>query len=269
MKFHQRFTNIDIGADEARRRFTNRLLYVLFPSYPSITDNQLPLASRALGEPAKNVNDFETVIRSDFYRLLDMLERLVTILPNENAKTGGLTATDLSEQIKQELDSVDIDLEIEWRDGKFYHRGARLLDDKLVDDPLEWLKNSGLSTVYEPFTKALDHLLRARKDGRFLDDAVTDAYDALEAMAKEVCDTNKKFDDIRELFVSKIKASQKFKSIAKEMSQYAHAFRHGASEVKPKPKPTMAEVEAFIYTVGILIRLGTETLDQRKRESAK
>ncbi len=265
MKFHQRFTNIDVGTDEARRRFINRILYILFPRYPGILGDQLQLASRALGEPASSLYDFEKVIRNDFYRMLDMLERLNTVLPDEYRKGGGgrLTASDLSEQIQQELDSADIDLEIEWRKGKFYPRGARLLDDKLVDDPLEWLKYRGIPAVYEPFTKALDHFLRAGKDKRFLSDSITDAYDALEAMAKEVCDKDKNFDDIREQFISKINASQEFKRIAKEISFYAHAFRHGASESKPKPEPTIAEVEAFIYTVGILIRLSTETLDQQ------
>ncbi|MCH8010445.1 MAG: hypothetical protein IIA61_00595 [Candidatus Marinimicrobia bacterium] len=268
MKFYQRFTNLEIDAGEAQRRFVSRMMYVLFPSYPGVSRNELQLASRALGKTVTNLAIFEKIVQDDFHRMLDMLGRLVTLLPHDDTGYIHLTSSSLSDQIHKELEAADIDLGVDWRDGEFIPRGARLLDDKLVDDPLEWLKNSGLSTVYEPFTKALNHLLRARKNTRFLNDAVTDAYDSLEAMAKEVCDTDKKFDDIRELFVSKINASQKFKSIAKEMSQYAHAFRHGASQAKPKPNPTMVEVEAFIYTVGILIRLGTETLDQRRRESA-
>lgn len=263
MKFNQRFTNIDIGVDEARRRFVNRMLFVLFPAYPGIIGNELQLASRALGESIRVLADLEKIVRDDFYRMLDMLERLVIILPDENQKGRQLTASVLSEQIRQELTAADIDLEVEWKEGKFFHRGARFLDEKLVDDPLEWLRNRGLSVVYEPFIKALEHFLRAHSDERLLSDSITDAYDALEAMAKVVCRSNQKFDQIREQFITKIGASQKFKKIAREMSLYAHEFRHGASEAKPKPIPTRAEVETFIYTVGIMIRLATETLDQQ------
>lgn len=269
MKFYQRFTNLKIDAVEAKQRFVSRMMYVLFPDYPSVRGEQLRLASKALGELTTNIPQLEQFVRADFYRMLDMLGRLVTLLPHDDTGYIHLTSSSLSDQIHKELEAADIDLGVDWRDGEFIPRGARLLDNKLVDDPLEWIKNSDLSTVYDPFTKALDHLLRARKDTRLLHDAITDAYDSLEAMAKEVCGRDKKFDDIRELFVSKINASQKFKSIAKELSQYAHEFRHGARQAKPKPNPTMAEAEAFIYTVGILIRLGTETLDQRRRESAR
>lgn len=187
-----------------------------------------------------------------------MIEKIYKWLPLKGSGIDQLTPLALSDKIQEELDDADIDLGIEWRDGHFYPRGARLMDDMLVNDPLEWIKNNGLSTVYEPFSKALDHLLRSRKDPRLLNDAITDAYDALEAMAKEVCGNNKKFDANREKYVEKINASQNFKRITKEMSQYAHEFRHGASTEKPKPIPTMSEVEAFIYTVGILIRLGTQ-----------
>jgi len=264
MKFYQRFTNIDIDADEARKRFMNRILLILFPRYPQMRESDLQSASMALGRIVIDAYQLERVIFNDFYRFLDLIERLITRLPDEDDFIMGLTATGLSEHIQKELKNAEIDLEIDWKDGKFYPRGARLLDDKLINDPLEWIKNHGIETVYEPFTKALDHFLRARKDRRFLTDSITDAYDALEAMAKKVCNTEKKFDDIREIFISKIKASQKFKQIAKEISIYAHTFRHGASDSKPKPEPTIAEVEAFIYSVGILLRLATQTLDHEK-----
>ena len=114
MKFNQRFTNIDVGMDEARRRFVNRILYVLFPKYPGISGNQMQLASRALGESIRNFTDFEKIVRGDFYRMLEMLERLIAILPNEDKGGNRLTTSILSQQICQELKASDIDLEIEW-----------------------------------------------------------------------------------------------------------------------------------------------------------
>ena len=100
---------------------------------------------------------------ADFYRMLDMLERVFAILSEENLTGSQLTASSLNEQITKELKTIDIDIGIIFKDGKFYPKGVRLLDNKLVNDPLDWLKNKGLSNIYEPFKKALYHLLRHRQ----------------------------------------------------------------------------------------------------------
>jgi hypothetical protein len=139
-----------------------------------------------------------------------------------------------------------------------------LLDRKLVDDPLEWLQQLGYTSVSQPFRKSLDHFLHSKRKPSLLSDAVTDAYDALESMAKEVCENNKTFDANREQFIGTIKASQDFKKILKELSQYAHLFRHGASEASPKPNPSTEEVEAFIYAVGLLLRIASRCLNQKE-----
>ena len=65
-------------------------------------------------------------------------------------------------------------------------QGDELLDKKLVTDPLGQLKEGGHPTVTAPFEKALHHLLTGEKDSAILADAITDAYEALEAMAKVV-----------------------------------------------------------------------------------
>ena len=41
---------------------------------------------------------------------------------------------------------------------------------------------------------------------------------------------------------------------------YANEFRHGTEPGKPKIKPTHNEVEAFIYTSGLFIRLAIQQL---------
>lgn len=45
MKFYQRFTNLEIGTDEAHNRFMIRMLYNLFPKYP-IVQHRLFKSSR-------------------------------------------------------------------------------------------------------------------------------------------------------------------------------------------------------------------------------
>jgi hypothetical protein len=88
--------------------------------------------------------------------------------------------------------------------GKFYPQGDELLDTKLVKDPLDRLKECGLRTVAAPFEKALRHLLAGEKNSSILADAITDAYEALEAMAKVVTTRHERdLSSNAELFLSK------------------------------------------------------------------
>ena len=77
MKFNERF-NIDMSQEQARLRFTNRIIGTLFPFFPN---EKRALAStgtinRALGERNLNSTQIAQLIEDDFSRLLDMLERL-------------------------------------------------------------------------------------------------------------------------------------------------------------------------------------------------
>ena len=79
-------------------------------------------------------------------------------------------------------------------------------------------------------------------------------------MAKVVVDNNALFPANRERFIDALGISKEYKRIAKEMTDYAHKFRHGEGIPKPKPTPTEPEVESFIYSVGMLIRLAVQSL---------
>jgi hypothetical protein len=261
MQFRRRFNNIDINTEEAQRRFVNRMLYVLFPKYPIPYGDELQVVSRAIGETITSITDLETLVHSDFCRMLDMLERLTRHLPHRTPKNSHqMTSEKLIDEIRKELDCADIDLEVDWKDGAFFPRSAALLDRVLVDEPLDWLTNLGLSSAATPFRKSLDHLLHARNDPKLLSDAITDAFDALESMAKETCKNNNTFDANRETFIKKANVSDSFKRITKELAQYAHSFRHGSSETRPKPQPSFLETELFIYTVGILLRSASQSI---------
>ena len=90
-------------------------------------------------------------------------------------------------QIIQEiLDASEVDLGIRWDVGRFLPSGARLLDDRLINDTLGFLRSAGHGAVLDPFAKGLSHLLPASKRPEVLPDVITDMYEALEAMAKIV-----------------------------------------------------------------------------------
>jgi len=58
-----------------------------------------------------------------------------------------------------------------------------------------------------------------------LSDVITDAFEALEALAKIVCGNEKTLDASAEQFISKIKAADDYKSILKAYIPFAHKFR--------------------------------------------
>jgi hypothetical protein len=94
---------------------------------------------------------------------------------------------------------------------KLRQKGAALLDQKLVNDTLHWLRGAGYDSVLKPFEKGLHHLLEAhiKKDG--LSDVITDMYEAVEALAKKATGRDKDLSENRELFISKVKASDHYK----------------------------------------------------------
>src|SRR5439155_6950793 len=128
-----------------------------------------------------------------------------------------------------------VDLGIEWKDGRFTRKGAALLDQVLVNDPLHWLHKIGYKTVSDPFEKGLSNFLSAQNKPELFGDVVTDMYEAIEALAKVVTGRgNKDLSGNKELLLSKIKASDSHKAMLSEYIDYANKFRHAASEKKPK-----------------------------------
>ena len=85
---------------------------------------------------------------------------------------------------------------------------------------------------------------------------VTDMYEALEALAKVI--TNKPNSDLaatREKFIKQIGLSDYYKKMLRDYISYANEYRHAPEPGKDRPIPSPKEVEAFIYTTGLFIRL--------------
>jgi hypothetical protein len=45
----------------------------------------------------------------------------------------------------------------------------------------------------------------------------------------------------------------------KDYTEFAHEFRHAVAEGKTRELPPPQEVEAFVYTTGLFIRLAVES----------
>src|SRR5947209_309762 len=82
----------------------------------------------------------------------------------------------------------------------------------------------------------------------FLPDVLRDTYDALEALAKIICNNDRDLSANREKFVSGLKLADSYKRMLKEYIEYANDFaRHAGPDGKQKPLPSRREVESFMY----------------------
>jgi hypothetical protein len=255
-EFHERF-QISVGRDEAERRFMNRF-YNLFAAYQH--DVKLKLSRRvadSLGERYTPGYDIQYYVKDDFSRCLIAVESIFTVLESEAYEyddRGDLSLFESS--ISNILEQSEVDLGIRWKKGIFILSGAALLDNKLVNDPLQWMSDQRYTPVETPFRKGLSIFSKSLKHTELRQDAITDMYESLEALAGIIVGRQQKdLSANAESFLKKIQASDSYKSILKEYIKYANEFRHAVKTGKAKPVLSMREVESFIYLTGLFIRL--------------
>jgi len=246
--FHKRF-DIEIGLDEARRRFVNRaqnlifnLLVFMFSNYEEIKRE----VATTLGEQYHPGYDLQLYTKQDFLRTLQAIEGVYRALPYDQSKLVGT--------VNRLINESEVNLSIYWKNGNFFREGAPILDQKLINDVLGWLESTHFDSVVSPFQKGLKHLLDCDRKPELRNDVITDMYEALEALAKAVTDRNEDLSANRELFLSKVKASKGYKQLLKDYIDYSNEFRHAATLGSPRPEITLKEAESFVYLTGLFIR---------------
>ena len=271
-KFHERF-DIEVGQEEARKRAVNKIHNIVFSSLtelPRYEDIEREILT-ALGDRWVSTHDFHKQVGDDFDRNLQAIEVLYQALDpkrwkqmvvHEYRDTGAEENKKLKYYTYQQhlkiwicriLEEAEVDLAIRWNSGQFIKSGAALLDERLVNDPLQWLRSSGYETVLTPFKKGLSHFLHASKEPERLADVVTDMYESLEALAKIITGRDRDLSANREMFLAKVKASDEYKQLLKDYIDYANKFRHAEGQRRPELSPK--EVESFVYLTGVFIRL--------------
>jgi hypothetical protein len=263
--FHERF-GIEVGTDEARRQFINRVSNLVFDDLIDSLYGVTPYEvhrnlAQALGEKYDSLTSklaLDSYVGNDFYRCLKVLETLYRVL-----KYMGTSEESLSKLIDDIIQDSEIDLGISWQPPIFVPTGAKLLDERLVNDPLHWLDEPKYKSVYDPFKDGLSHFLESQKKPHLLKDVITDMYEAVEALAKIV--TGRFNDDLsanRQLFIKNIKASKSYKwlidQLLKDYIAYANDFRHAEDQPGTRPVPSRDEVESFMYLTGLFIRLAVQ-----------
>jgi len=257
-KFYERF-NITISNAEAQKRFVNRVHNQIYETtWNSLGDTGRyavgKAVANALGE--RHTNSYvPNIVGADFGRNLQALEAIYATLGELEMRN---LQTAVGEELKAQLGKAEVDLGVKWENGLFYPSGAKLLDERLVNDSLGWLRDKKHRNVLDPFEKALRHLLEARKRPELAGDVVTDMYEALEALAGVLTGrAEKDLSANQELFIKAVKASDAYKKLLKDYIEYANLFRHAEKENKPRPKITLEEAESFVYLTGVFVRLAT------------
>lgn len=254
-KFHERF-ELDLGVDEAKRRFVNRVLNFLLDDIHIAACQEYGIDGWAslerhicskLGERWSGLGCLSSVVKNDFEKCLQAIEALYAHTDYADLSNSGITSI---------LQDTEIDIGIRWEKGRFLPSGAPVLDEKLVNDVLGILSSSQYKGVSDPFKKGLDHFLNSIKKPELLPDVLRDTYDALEALAKIICSNDRDLSANREKFISGLKLADSYKRMLKEYIEYANDFaRHAGPDGKQKPLPSRKEVEGFMYLTGLFIRL--------------
>ena len=277
--FNERF-GIPVDIDQEREKFIARVSNEIFDALPG---GQMFYKGRIIqGE----VEDYHTRVRPivsflgkqyqpsgsihaktkltsyiDIEDFLEVLKTIEAIYATEHLweyDTGGKRQGAVEKKVNSILAQSELDIGIRWQDGKFWPKGAELLDENLVNDPLKWLRTNGHSTVVKPFEKALHHFLEAGSRPEILSNVIEDAYKALEALAKIVLDNDRDISQNREKFVSEIKGKDFHKEILKQYIGYGNKYRHGSKPKSTRPQPSKAEAEFFLYFTGTFLRLAME-----------
>jgi len=248
-KFHERFA-IKINREEAERRFVNRAHNLVFGDLDDDEFTKSQIAT-ALGEKYEELEKIEEIIQDDFHNTLKGLE-MVFHFSDDPYKS------DVEKAIRMILHESEIDLGIKWENGRFIPSGAKMLDEKLVNESLRWLSDKKYESVLDPFSKGLEHFVHVGKRPELLLDVITDMYEALEALTKIVTGRDKDLSANAELFIKELGVSESYKKILKDYISYANEFRHAQKEGRKRPKVSIAEVESFMYLTGVFIRLATQ-----------
>ena len=263
--FHKRF-NIDVKLEDAQRRFLERVRTATQMALDELDRDVLlnrlfEIACFTMGTRPHFVMhvtgssgfmaEWDEIVGDDFTQCLRMTEAVHSAAWAIDRYN---TAKKLGNGIVTALDMSEVDLEIEWRERIFTKKGARLLDDRLVNDPLEWLRDPKYENVRKPFEKGLKQWMEIHKHKERTGDVVTDMYEALEALVQIVLGREKDLSSNREKFASAIQLPEQYGLMLEQYVKFGCKYRHAAGMEKPRTYPLPNETEAFIYLTGVFVR---------------
>ena len=157
----------------------------------------------------------------------------------------------LSEDLKQIIGLTGIQIEIKKikNDIILYPKGAKILDEKLVNDALDWL--SEYPPIYEKYKLALSYVDNKAKERIVLDNLRF----SFEQLLREKLNNRKSLENQKEELGKFIKSEIQSNEISNLFWKvYDFYLKYQNENVKHSDNINKNEVEFMLYQTGILIR---------------
>ncbi|MHA1919159.1 MAG: hypothetical protein ACTSWX_05380 [Promethearchaeota archaeon] len=261
--FHKRFkTNVNV--DEEKRRFVQSIKNIIQSGDLTAHDQyshriiEFPYdkvkkeLAIYFGEKIDHYRSLSSYIPNDFLGCLEAIEVVYDNIYIQNKRI-------LAKKIKDLLNNSRVDLNIDFKEGKFFPKGSDLLDEKLVNDVLNCLNTRDHENILNPFNNGLKKYSKSLKDKTNLKDVIDYMYEALEAFARYKIGNNKNLSANRDQLIKKLKLNDYYKKMLEYYICYTCSFRHAERDIDPRPEIKKHEIEALIYLTGLFIRLGMKS----------
>lgn len=262
LRIFNKMFNVQENLESEKTKFVNRVNQTIFNKIENFHEYESIFKTICywLGE---NANDMIRAINSFNYGMSNDIPRLRSLTSDDYTRTLRILCLlylyfskdqygyeekreEISGWTEVALSNSNLDLGIEWKDGMFYPKGAGVLDQKLIEDPLDWLNN--FQEVKEDYKKALSNYLKKNYP-----DVIDQCYLVIEGLVRKIFDNKKTLDNNKADLLKKLKLSQQWKSILDKFIDYSNEFKRHASSNRKLINPD--EVEAFLYLTGLLVRL--------------
>ncbi len=261
-EFNKTFGITD-SLDKEKAKFVQRINQTVFkfihesPRYPDEYESIFKIVCYGLGLNADelisdaNYNSYGSLYIPDLKEITsnNFMETLKVLHLLYKAAKAPENIEMINGWIETAFTVATVDLGVRWKDGMFYPSGAKELDEKLIDDNLDWLAK--FPETKKQFSTALQHFKTSLTNVSARKDAITNAYSAMERLAQHILSNSKNFDANSNELVSRLNLPKEYTNILHYYKQIAHEYssRHAGSECNHN------ETEAFIYLTGLLMRL--------------
>ena len=165
----------------------------------------------------------------------------------------------------RKLDQAHIPYTLQSNDNEYFvvPKGAKELDDSLVSEPLEWLKN------YPNAHKTFVIALKQYSDGEFIRDAADNLRKALEAFLQEFLGNNKNLETNKNEICKYLGSQSIDASVAGLFQPLINAYKNiNDSLVKHNDAIDKKLLEFLLYQTGLLIRMVIVVKQSETEESS-
>jgi len=201
----------------------------------------------------KNTKIFELLQKeTDFIEYIKCLQALFWIDINDSLKK------ELSQSFSEDIrfSYVDVCIKSTKSGVIFYPKGARLLDERIINDVLDWL--SSYPKIYNPFGNALA-LYQGKKYARELLD---DLRFSLEQFFKKFLKIKKPYKQTLSNYLGNKSISDKIIKMYTELYKFFENYQN--KEVKHNKKFNPLEIEFVIYLTGNFLRFLIQVYEKTK-----